>query len=186
MQKPRVEVVIDGELSPFEHETLHRILRKTFQVEEASYRETVDEGPVTRVNLTFHHPYNRIFFTEVLQDNWRDLKDLLRQIRYRRGKAGSSFKLVFVTDNLRLSFDAGVVEERDLASAIDQMGHLTGIVGQMLRRELMDTPLGLVEAFYDRTTDRWGEFRGTSKGDEVYRFDDESFRWKPLVPRTSS
>ncbi|HZY94215.1 MAG TPA: hypothetical protein VFE98_05050 [Candidatus Bathyarchaeia archaeon] len=186
MEKPRVEVVIDGELSPFEHETLHRILRKSFQVEKASYRETVDEGIVTRVNLTFYHPFDRSFFTEILRDNWRGLKDLLRQIRYRRGKAGSSFKLAFVTDNLRLSFDAGSVEERDLASAIDQMGHLTGIVGQMLRPELMDTPIGLVEAFYNRTTDRWEEFRGTSKGDEVYRFDDGSFRWIPLVTRASS
>jgi len=184
LEKPRVEVVIDGELSPFEHEILHRILRKTFQVEEASYRETVDEDLVTRVNLTFHHPYNRIFFTEVLRDNWRDLKDLLRQIRYRRGKAGSSFKLAFVTDNLHLSFDPGTVEERDLASAIDQIGHLTAIVGQMLKPEAMKKPIGLVEAFYDKGTDRWQEFRGTSKGNEMYRFDDESFRWIPLMSPT--
>ena len=184
MEKPRVEVVVDGELSPFEHETLHRILRKTFQVEEVLFREIVDEDLVTRVNLTFHHPYNRIFFTEILRDNWRDLKDLLRQIRYRRGKAGSSFKLFFVTDNLRLSFDPGAGEERDLASAIDQIGHLTGIVGQMLRPEAMQEHIGLVEAFYDRKTDRWHEFRGTSKSDEVFRFDDELFHWVPLVSQT--
>jgi hypothetical protein len=186
LEKPRVEVVVDGELSPFEHETLYRILRKTFQVEEVSYRETVDEDLVTRVNLTFHHPYDRVFFTDILRDNWRDLKDLLRQIRYRRGKAGSSFKLIFVTDSFRLSFDPGTVEERDLASAIDQIGYLTGIVGQMLRLDAGGEPISLVEAFYDRRTDRWHEFRGTTKDDEVFRFDDESFRWIPLMARASS
>src|SRR5438309_2912598 len=47
-------------------------------------------------NITFHYPYVTTIFTDVLQENWRELKELLRQVRYRRGKAGSAVILSFV------------------------------------------------------------------------------------------
>ena len=42
-EKPLAEVVVEGELSPFEHEALYRLLRKSFKVEQPSYRELSDE-----------------------------------------------------------------------------------------------------------------------------------------------
>src|SRR5437879_11815606 len=91
-EKPLAEVLIEGELSPFEHEALYRILRKRFQLENPSYTELVDEDLATRVNVTFHYPYVTTTFTDVLQQNWHELKELLRQIKYRRGKSGAAVK----------------------------------------------------------------------------------------------
>jgi hypothetical protein len=178
-EKPLAEVLVEGELSPFEHEALYRILRKGFQLEHPSYTELTDEDLVTRINITFQHPYVTTIFTGVLQENWRDLKELLRQVRYRRGKAGAAVTFTFIGDNRRLVFKSGVLEERELSSALDQIGHLTGILAQMLRPETMEKPLELVEAQYDRKSDRWHEFKGFGSPDrnESYVFDESVYRW---------
>jgi len=177
--KPFAEVLVEGELSPFEHETLYRILRKSFRIEHPSYTELSDEDLATRVNLTFHYPYVTTIFTDVLRENWRDLKELLRQVRYRRGRAGAAVTFTFIGEKNRLVFKSGVLEEKELSSAMDQIGHLTGILGQMLRPETMEKPLELVEAAYDKRSDRWHEFKGFSSTvrDESYVFDESVFRW---------
>ncbi|HVH15404.1 MAG TPA: hypothetical protein VNA15_06770 [Candidatus Angelobacter sp.] len=178
-QKPLAEVLVEGELSPFEHEALYRILRKGFRLEHPSYTELVDEELATRINVTFHYPYNPTIFTDVLQENWRDLKELLRQVRYRRGKAGAAVTFTFISDDHSLVFRSGTLEEKELSSALDQIGHLTGILGQMLRPETMEKPLALVEAEYDRRSDRWHGFKGFDSSDrnESYVFDESVFRW---------
>jgi hypothetical protein len=178
-EKPLAEVLVEGELSPFEHETLYRILRKSFRVEHPSYTALSDEDLATRVNVTFHYPYVATIFTNVLQENWRDLKELLRQMRYRRGRAGAAFTFIFKDDKCRLVFKSGVLEERELSSALDQIGHLTGILAQMLRPEIMEKPLELVETVYDKNSDRWQEFKGfdSSARNERYVFDESVFRW---------
>jgi hypothetical protein len=178
-EKPLADVLVEGELSPFEHETLYRILRKGFRLEHPSYTELLDEDLATRVNVTFHYPYVATMFTDVLRENWRDLKELLRQVRYRRGKAGAAFTLTFIGDGRRLVFKSGVLEEKELSSALDQIGHLTGILAQMLRPETMEKPLQLVEAHYDKTSDRWHEFKGFDSLDQKqsYVFDESIFRW---------
>ena len=177
--KPFAEVLVEGELSPFEHETLYRILRKSFRLEHPSYAELVDEDLATRVNVTFHYPYVTTIFTDVLQDNWRDLKELLRQVRYRRGRAGAAVTFTFTGDNRRLVFRSGVLEEKELSSALDQIGHLTGILAQMLRPETMEKRLEFVEAEYDKKSDRWHAFTGfgSPDRDESYVFDESVFRW---------
>ena len=178
-QKPLAEVLVEGELSPFEHEALYRILRKGFRLQHPSYTELVDEDLATRVNITFHYPYAKTFFTDVLRENWRDLKELLRQVRYRRGKAGASVTFTFIGEKGRLVFKSGILEEKELSSALDQIGHLTGILGQMLRPETMEKPLELVEAVYDKGSDRWHGFKGfePSSPNESYVFDESVFRW---------
>jgi hypothetical protein len=178
-EKPLAEVLVEGELSPFEHEALYRILRKGFRLEHPAYTELWDEDLATRINVTFHYPYVTTIFTDVLQENWRDLKELLRQVRYRRGRAGAAFTFTFIGEKNRLVFRSGSLEDRELSSALDQIGHLTGILGQMLRPETMEKPLELVEAAYDKKSDRWHEFKGSGSSDqnESYVFDESIFRW---------
>jgi len=174
-----VEVLVEGELSPFEHEALYKLLKKHFRLEQPSYSDLLDETVGTRVNIVFHHPYSKSFFTDNIQDDWRGLKELFKQIRYRRGRMGSAFALTFAGQKLRVVFSLGVLEDEELGSAMDQLGYLTGIIGQMMRPETMIEPLERVEASYDRRTDRWQEFRGVGLNDRrEYVFDESLFRWK--------
>src|SRR4029077_21018904 len=144
-----------------------------------SYAALIDEDLATRVNVTFHYPYVTTLFTDVLKENWRDLKELLRQVRYRRGKAGAAVTFAFIGDGRRLVFRSGVLEEKELSSALDQIGHLTGILAQMLRPGTMEKSLELVEAHYDKKSDRWHEFKGFGSSDRTdsYVFDESVFRW---------
>ena len=180
-EKPLAEVVVEGELSPFEHEALYRLLRKSFKVEQPSYRELSDEDLATRVNVVFHHPYSRTIFTDVLQEDWRDLKELFKQVTYRRGRAGAAFTLTFIAPETRIIFKSGALGEKELGSALDQVGHLTMIIAQMLRPEKMDRPFRIVETFYDKKSDRWHEFQAFGSTDEKYVFDETLSRWVPAV-----
>jgi hypothetical protein len=173
------EVLVEGELSPFEHEALYKLLKKHFRLEQPSYSDIVDETVGTRVKIIFHHRYDRSFFTDILRDDWRGLKDLFKQIRYRRGRLGAGFSLTFVDQKLRLVFSLGLLEDEELGSAMDQIAHLTSIVGQMIRPEPMIEPLEQVEASYDKSSDRWQGFRGIGLADKrEYVFDENLFRWK--------
>ena len=180
-EKPLAEVVVEGELSPFEHEALYRLLRKSFRLEQPSYRELSDEDLATRVNVVFHHPYSRTIFTDVLQEDWRDLKELFKQVTYRRGRAGAAFTLTFIASETRIIFKSGALGEKELGSALDQVGHLTMIVAQMLRPDRMDKPVEKIETKYDKRSDRWHEFQASSSTDEKYVFDETLSRWVPAV-----
>src|SRR5438094_6560666 len=179
MSRLVAEVTIEGELSPFEHEALYKLLKKHFRLEQPSYSDLLDETFGTRVNIFFHHSYDRSFFTDILQDDWRGLKDLFKQIRYRRGRLGAGFTLTFIDQKVRLAFSLGLLDDEELGSAMDQIAHLTGIVAQMMRPETMVEPLGQVEASFDMRTDRWQGFRGIGLADKKeYVFDENLFRWK--------
>jgi hypothetical protein len=173
------EVLVEGELSPFEHEALYKLLKKHFRLDQPVYSELLDETIGTRVNITFRHPYERSFFGSIFQEDWRGLKELFKQIRYRRGRTGAAFTLTFIDQKIRLVFSLGLLGDEELGSAMDQIAHLTSIVGQMLRLETMVEPLGQVEMWYDGRSDRWQGFRGVGLTDKkVYVFDESLFRWK--------
>jgi len=73
--------------------------------------------------------------------------------------------------------------DEELGSAMDQLAHLTSIVGQVMRSETMVEPLFRVETSFDRKTDRWQGFRGMGVNDgREYVFDETLFRWKTLRP----
>jgi hypothetical protein len=145
------------------------------------YRELEDETIGTKVNLIFHHSYNREFFTEIFQNGWRELKNLFKQISYRRGRLGASFNLSFSDTKYRLTFSNGQLDDQALGSAMDQLAHLTGVVGQMLKPETMSEPLETIRASFDRKSDTWQDFRAVDQtGKKQYMFDEPSFRWKSL------
>ena len=179
LSKPVAEILVEGELSPFEHEALYKLLKKHFRLEQPSYSDLLDETVGTRVNITFHHSYDRSFFTEVSQEDWRNLKELFKQIMYRRGRLGAAFRLTFVDKKFQLVFSTGLLGDEELGSAMDQIAHLTGIVGQMMRPEMMLEPLEHVETSFDRKSDRWQNFRAVGLNDrKEYVFDESLFRWK--------
>ncbi len=180
--KPLAEILVEGELSPFEHEALHRVLRRGFEVEPPSYVPFGygEEDLTTRINITFYHPFTPELFTQLLREKWRELKELIKEIRYRRGGAGAAVTLSFAAENFRLVFKSGPLLDHDeLGSAMDQLGHLTGIIGRMVARDVTPEPFRLVEGSFDRQTDRWYNFRGTDKEGKGYLFDESSSRWNP-------
>src|SRR5207244_13639154 len=56
MSRPTSEILVEGELSPFEHEALYKLVKKHFQLEQPSYSELLDGTIGTRVNISFIIP----------------------------------------------------------------------------------------------------------------------------------
>jgi hypothetical protein len=179
-QKPLAEVLVEGELSPFEHEALVSLLKKHFRLDQPRYSDPSDESVGTHLSIVFHHSYDRSFYNDIIREGWRDLKGLFKQISYRRGRLGAGFTLSFIDQKIRLDFVLGVLSDEVLVSAMDQLAHLTGIVGQMLEPDRVQEALGQIEVSFDRKADRWQGFRGFGlKDQKEYMFDETLFRWKP-------
>ncbi len=177
--RPVAEILVEGELSPFEHEALYRLLKRHFLVKQPVYSESPGEIIGTRVNIFFHHSYDQSFFAMILQKDWGELRDLFKQISYRRGRLGASFTLGFIDEKTRLFFSTGVLSEPELGAAMDHLSYLPGIIGQMLVPERMPEPLGQIEASFDKTDHRWQDYRGFVLQDrKEYVFDENVFRWK--------
>jgi hypothetical protein len=176
--KPSAEVLVEGELSPFEHERIFQILKKRFTVSQPKYVELPDEDLATRITVTFRHRYDSSFFTQVFMGGWRDLKDILKEVRHRRGGAGAAFNLVFADDSTKLVFKIGLLDSDQVSSALDQIGHLTSIVKKIADSWSAEEPLAVFECIFDGPTDRWHEFRGHGfSGQSSLRFDDEKSVW---------
>ena len=131
------------------------------------------------MNITFHHAYSAVFFTQVFRENWRDLKGLLREIRHRRGRAGAAFNLTFIDKDARLVFRSGLLDSEEMSSAIDQVGHLTSIINRITGLWEIVEPFRLIECSFDKGSDRWHNFIAFTLSDEkrVYIFDDEISKW---------
>src|SRR5437867_12361579 len=99
--KPGAEVLVEGELSPFEHERVFQILKKRFTVSQPSYVEPSDENLATRITITFRHQYDSSFFTQLIMAGRCDLKSILKELRHRRGGDAAAFNLVLVVDSTR-------------------------------------------------------------------------------------
>ena len=176
--RPGAEILVEGELSPFEHERIFQILKKRFTVSQPSYVELSDENLATRITITFQYQYDSNFFTQVFMEGWRELKSILKEVRHRRGGAGAAFNLVFLDDSTKLIFKIGLLDSDQVSSALDQIGHLTGIVTKIIDSWTAKEPLGMIECNFDGPTDRWHEFRGHGfSGQPSLKFDEERFAW---------
>ena len=182
--KPVAEFHVEGELSPFEQERIFQILKKRFLVSQPDYVELPDENLVTRVTITFRYPYNSNFFAQVFMEGWRDLKDILREVRYRRGGAGAAFNLVFIDIYTSIKFMTGLLDSYQLGSALDQIGHLTSILRKIIEFGTGGEALDRVECVFDGLSDRWQALRGYgSTTGSSYRFDERDSIWVPsLIP----
>ena len=185
--KPVAEILVEGELSPFEHEALYQLLKKHFRVEQPTYAELQDEMVSTRLNIIFHQSYYSSFFSDIFRDDWRSLKELFKQISYRRGGPGAAFTLCFLDKRIpRLIFSLGNLRDDSLESAMDQLSHLPGIIGQIISPEKMEERLEHAVASFDPGSDRWHDFRGVDPTGKEYVFDETSFQWKIPDPALQS
>ncbi len=176
--RPRAEILVEGELSPFEHETIFQILKKTFAVSQPSYIELPDEDLATRVTITFQHSYDSSFFNQVFVDGWRDLKSILKEVRYRRGGAGAAFNIAFNHNSFILVFKIGLLDSDRVSSALEQVGYLTSIIKKITDSWMQAEPLAGLECFFDESSDRYRGFRGYGlSGQPSLKFDEEKFTW---------
>ncbi len=176
--RPRAEFLVEGELSPFEHERIFQILKKTFSVSQPSYMELPDEDLATRVTITFQHSYDSSFFNQVFDEGWRDLKSILKEVRHRRGGAGAAFNITFNHNSFILVFKIGLLDSERVSSALDQIGYLTSIIKKIRDSWMRTEPLAQIECFFDGSSDRYRDLRGYGvSGQPSLMFDEEKFSW---------
>jgi len=78
-------------------------------------------------------------------------------------------------------FKTGLLDSEEAGSALDQVGHLTGIVKRITELLDLDESIDRLECTFDGRTDRWYDFRAlSSPANRWYRFDERTSLWLPL------
>ncbi|MFQ5940965.1 MAG: hypothetical protein ACE5KA_04625 [Nitrososphaerales archaeon] len=132
-------------LSLGEIEILFNMLREPFTVNEES-EEIADESYVSVVNLSFPLSYGKNFFRTFGMDKWEQIKEVLKNMKWRRGKKGVKLVLKFVS-NPTVSFVVSTENDKMFGKALDTIEYLMDVILFQIDRKRL--PNNIIEVHYE-------------------------------------
>jgi hypothetical protein len=153
-------------LSLGEIEILFNMLRDPFVVSE-QIEEEPDENYVSTVNLSFPLSYNKNFFRTFGMDKWEQIKEVLKNLKWRRGKKGVKLTLEF-GNKPTISFVIGTDSDKIFSKALDTIEYLMDVI--LFQIDTKRLPANIVKVHYefDENEYRWHPSRAV--GDKEYIF----------------
>ena len=140
-------------LSLGEIEVLFNILQDTFPVSD-QIEEMFDERNVSEVKLSFPLSYNEEFFKMFGIDRWEGLKEVLKNIKWRRGKKPVKLVLSFGS-NPTVLFVICTDNNKMFGKALDTLEYLVDLI--LLQIDAKKLPSNTKEIQYecDKNDYRW-------------------------------
>ncbi|MEM3160745.1 MAG: hypothetical protein QXJ74_08175 [Nitrososphaera sp.] len=146
-------------ISPWETETLYDTLKRSFEVKEEELRPD-DTSYVSMVEISFPVMYGESFFQEFSMDSWHKVKEILKNMKRRRGKKGVKTYVRFAgfgDTPVPLVFPLLSKGDRQYEMGIEKLEYLVDIVPLQLKT----VPAGAEEV--------------------LYSYDEATFKWSPAI-----
>jgi hypothetical protein len=153
----QVIVMHHSGLSIGEIEILFNMLRDPFEVAE-KVEECPEEGFVSAVSLFIPLPYDNNFFKTFGMDRWDQIKEVLKNLKWRRGKKSVKLVLRFGREPV-ISFTIHAERDKLFAKALDTIEYLMDVI--LLQIDTKNLPPNIVEVRYE--------------------FDENDYRWYPSM-----
>lgn len=150
-------------ISPWEIETLYDTLKRSFAVEDEELQPD-DPQFVSMVEIGFPIMYGESFFEDFSMDSWHKVKEILKNMKRRRGKKGVKTYVRFAGfDDLLvpLVFPLLSKSDRPYEMGIEKLEYLVDIVPIQLKT----VPTGAEEV--------------------MYSYDEITFKWSPSIALVS-
>lgn len=146
-------------ISPWEIETLYDTLKRSFEVDD---EEVPPDDPryVSMVEISFPVMYGETFFQEFSMDSWHKVKEILKNMKRRRGKKGVKTYVRFAgfgDTPIPVVFPLLSKGDRQYEMGIEKLEYLVDIVPLQLKT----VPSGAEEV--------------------LYSYDEATFKWSPSV-----
>lgn len=173
----RLEIV--GDISTFESETFHKILKSSFKTQEITIIETGEiEDVVTSLSFEFDMPFDRDFFHHIGEQTWKDLKRLIELVKYRRGSFPTSFQFSFNASGRTLEFRCRSTGRATFKEALEKLAYLVEIVLFQTDSSRLPTEVTRIHYDYDEREQRWRPSRVIVADKNVaYVYDEQRSLW---------
>lgn len=146
-------------ISPWEIETLYDTLKRSFEVKEEEVKPD-DTTYVSMVEISFPVMYGESFFQEFSMDSWHKVKEILKNMKRRRGKKGVKTYVRFAgfgDTPVPLIFPLLSKGDRQYEMGIEKLEYLVDIVPLQLKT---------VPAIAEEV---------------LYSYDEATFKWSPAI-----
>ena len=158
-------------LSLGEIEILFNMLRDPFEVNE-QIKEIIDEEYVSMIDLSFPIPYDKNFFKTFEMDKWENIKEILKNLKWRRGKKGVKLVLSF-GNNPTVSFLINTKNDKIFGKALDTVEYLMDLILFHIDRKQL--PTNVNEIYYKFDEDEYKWYPSKAIGDKEYIF--TNYEW---------
>lgn len=153
-------------LSLGEIEILFNMLRDPFEVNE-QVEEKPDEKYVSVVNLDFPLSYDKGFFKAFGMDKWEQIKEVLKNLKWRRGKKGVKLSLRFGS-NPTVSFVISTDNDKTFGKALDTIEYLMDVI--LFQIDSKRLPASTSEVHYEFDEDEYKWYPSKAIGSKEYAF----------------
>ncbi len=159
-------------LSSGEIEILFNMLRNPFDVSEEVIEDT-DESYVSMISIDLPIAYGRNFFKTFGMDRWESIKEVLRNVKWRRGKKGVQLSFRF-SDNPVVAFSLNTDDNKTFGKALETIEYLMDVILFQIDPKRLPSDVSQVNYAFDREDFRWYPVNAVSNHAE-YRYVNEEW-----------
>jgi len=158
-------------LSLGEIEILFNMLSNPFDVSEEAV--DVDEGYVSMISIDLPIAYTRDFFKTFGMDRWESIKEVLKNIKWRRGKKELQLSLRFNGKPI-VAFSFDTDEDKTFGKALDTIEYLMDVILFQTDPKRLPSEVSEVSYGFDKENFRWYPSKAVSNNAE-YRFSNDEW-----------
>ena len=158
-------------LSQAEVEVLFNMLRNPFDVSEEAIEE-YDESYVSMISMDLPMAYGRNFFRTFGVDRWESIKEILKNLKWRRGKKGIQLSLRF-KGSPAVAFSLNTDDNKIFGKALETIEYLMDVILFQIDSKRLPNDVNEVSYAFDRENFRWYPIRATGKNADYFYANDE-------------
>ncbi len=154
-------------ISPWELEVIYSLLHSLFKVEENPIEQSGEF--TTMLDITFPLEFNDAFFKWFGNTRWEKTKEILKEMKRRRGGGKSIIVYMKFVGKPSVKFTIESSERPMFDSAIDKIDFTLELLQYHLDPQNMPQSITEVSYSFDETTGRWNIDHAIA-GEEKYSF----------------
>lgn len=158
-------------LSQGEVEVLFNMLSNPFDVSEEAIEE-IDESYVSMISMDLPIAYGKNFFKTFGMDRWESIKEVLKNLKWRRGKKGIQLSLRF-NGSPAVAFSLNTDDNKTFGKALETIEYLMDIILFQIDSKRLPSDVSEVSYAFDRENFRWYPTKAVSSNAEYHYVNDE-------------
>lgn len=155
-------------VSPWELEVIYSLLHNHFKVEEYPEAEKEDEY-TTMIDILFPLTFNDAFFKWFGSSRWDKVKEIIKEMKRRRGGGKSFMVHVRFSGRPGIIFTVDLEERRLFDTAIDKIDFVLELLPYHLDPQKMPKEITHISYYFDEINSRWNIDSGVA-GNDKYLF----------------
>jgi len=147
------------------------MLRNPFDVSEEAVEE-IDESYVSMIGMDLPIAYGKNFFKTFGMDRWESIKEVLKNVKWRRGRKGFQLSLLF-NGSPAVAFLLNTDDNKTFGKALETIEYLMDIILFQIDSKRLPSDVVEVSYAFDRENFRWYPTKATGSNAEYRYVNDE-------------